>query len=86
MALWASIIMLSGVSLAFSQQVIPTRAATPPPEFTEALKRFNADVAAWNKRCAVTRSGAEDARCQKELARIKTLRAKLIAQGAIPRR
>jgi len=72
-----------GIS-AFSQG-IPTRGPTPPADFTKALDRFNEDVAAWNKRCRVTRSEAEDAWCKKERARIDARRAELIALGAIPK-
>jgi hypothetical protein len=73
------------VSPSFAQG-LATRGPTPPPEFAKALERFNAEVAAWNKRCATTRSAAEDAWCRKELARIKARRAELIAQGAIPKK
>ena len=49
------------------------------------LEQFNADVAAWNKRCKVTKTPAEDAWCKKERARIDAKRAELVAAGAIPR-
>jgi hypothetical protein len=76
-------VIFSGVSLAFSQG-IATGSSNQPPEFVKALERFNAEVAAWNKRCATTRSEAEEAWCKKELARINARRAELIAQGALP--
>jgi hypothetical protein len=62
-----------------------TRGPTPPPEFKEAVDQFNRDVAAWNARCKVTRSEAEEAWCKKERARIDGRRAELIALGAIPK-
>ncbi len=58
---------------------------TPPPEFKSALDKFNADVAAWNKRCKITRSNAEDAWCKKGRARIDARRKELLALGAIPK-
>jgi hypothetical protein len=79
------LVLLSGVPLGFSQG-IATRGPTPPPEFAKALEQFNAEVAAWNKRCATTRSDAEEAWCKKERARIEARRTELIALGALPRR
>jgi hypothetical protein len=78
------LIALTMATLGLSQG-IPIRGPTPPPEFKNALDRFNADVAAWNKRCKITRSEAEDAWCKKERARIDARRAELIASGAIPK-
>ena len=72
----------SMATIAFSQ--IAT-GRTPPPEFTKAVNRFNADVKAWNERCKITRSEAEDAWCKKERARIDAKKAELIALGAIPK-
>src|SRR6478672_9004690 len=56
-----------------------------PPGFKKELDQFNADVAAWNKRCRITRSEAEDAWCKKERARIDARRAELKASGAVQR-
>jgi hypothetical protein len=78
----ALLIPLSIVTFAFSQG-IPTRGPTPPPEFQKALDQFNADVAAWNARCRITRSAAEDAWCKKERARIDARKVELIGLGAI---
>jgi hypothetical protein len=77
-------IFLSVVSLGLSEGV---RLSGPPrpPEFTKALEQFNADVAAWNKRCKITQTEAEDAWCKKERARIDARRKELVASGAIPR-
>lgn len=63
----------------------PTRGPTPPPEFKEAIDHFNVDVAAWNARCKLTRSEAEEAWCKAERTRIDARRAELIALGAIPK-
>ncbi len=73
-------VIFSVVSLAFAQGVATSG---PQSELAKALERFNADVAAWNKRCAKTRSEAEEAWCKKELARINAVRAELIAKGAL---
>lgn len=67
-------------------QSIATSGPTPPPEFTKAVNQFNGDVAAWNARCKVTRSEAEEAWCKKERARIDARKAELIALGALPKR
>jgi len=77
---------LSGPTLAtVGLSQIPIRGPTPPTEFKQALDKFNADVAAWNKRCRITRSEAEDAWCKSERARIDARRKELIALGAIPK-
>jgi len=68
--------MAQGQGIAFGRKSV---------DLHQALAQFNADVAAWNKRCAVTRSAAEDAWCKKERARIDAKKKELIALGAIPR-
>jgi hypothetical protein len=52
---------------------------------TKEVEQLNTDVAAWNKRCKVTKTPAEEAWCKKERARIDAKRAELVAAGAIPR-
>jgi len=54
-------------------------------EINRAVEQLNTDVAAWNKRCKVTKTPAEDAWCKKERARIDAKRAELVAAGAIPK-
>ena len=54
-------------------------------EITKDVDQLNADVAAWNKRCKITKTPAEDAWCKKERARIDAKKAELVALGAIPR-
>ena len=75
---------LGMITLALAQG-IPTRGPTPPAEFKKALDQFNADIAAWNGRCKITRSEAEEAWCKKERARIDARRTELVALGAIPK-
>jgi len=76
------VISLSIATTGLSEGV---RISGPPSKFQKEIDQFNADVAAWNKRCKVTRSDAEDAWCKKERARIDTRRKELIALGALPK-
>jgi hypothetical protein len=80
----AIFIALSMATFAVSQG-IPTRGPTPPPEFKKAIDQFNAEVAAWNARCKITHSVAEESWCKKERARIDARKAALIALGALPK-
>jgi hypothetical protein len=64
-------------------QTIPVRGRTPPRDLQNGLDQFNAEVAAWNARCRITRSAAEDTWCQKERAQIDARKAELIALGAV---
>jgi len=84
---WLALIAFAMTTAGSSQ--IPNFATSsgpkPPSGFKEALDQFNADVAAWNKRCRITRSEAEDAWCKKERARIDARRAELKASGAVQR-
>jgi hypothetical protein len=78
--------MFFGLAMAtagFAQ--IPIRGPGGSPELKKELDQFNADVAAWNKRCKVTKTQAEEAWCTKERARIDAKKKELIASGAIPR-
>lgn len=75
-------LVLASAIFAVSQSV-PTRGATSSADITKQLAQFNTDVAAWNKRCKVTKTDAEDAWCKKERARIDAKRAELVAAGAI---
>jgi hypothetical protein len=80
----AILIVLSMATLAFAQS-IATSGPGQSPEVKKAIEQFNTDVAAWNKRCKVTKTPAEDAWCKKERARIDAKKAELVAQGAIPK-
>jgi len=62
---------------------IPTRGPEASPEYKKAIEQLNADAAAWNARCAVTNSEAEQSWCERERA---ALEAKKVAlrNGVIP--
>jgi len=74
-------IILSIATLAVAQ--IATGGARS--DLNRAVEQLNTDVAAWNKRCKITKTPAEEAWCKKERARIDTKRAELVAAGAIPK-
>jgi hypothetical protein len=57
----------------------------PKSELNKAVEQLNADAAAWNKRCKVTKNAAEQSWCAKERARIDARKAELVAAGAIPK-
>lgn len=80
--LFSIVISLSIATTGLSEGV---RISGPPAKFKKEIDQFNADVAAWNKRCKVTRTDAEDAWCKKERARIDARRKELIALGALPK-
>jgi hypothetical protein len=54
-------------------------------EINKAVEQLNTDVAAWNKRCKVTKTPAEEAWCKTERTRIDARKAELVALGAIPK-
>ena len=54
-------------------------------ELNKAVEQLNTDVAAWNKRCKVTKTPAEEAWCKTERTRIDARKAELVALGAIPK-
>jgi hypothetical protein len=78
----SAILIALSLATAALAQGISTRG--PASENQKAIDQFNADVAAWNSRCKVTRSQAEEAWCKKERARIDARKAELVARGAIP--
>ncbi|MEY2500782.1 MAG: hypothetical protein QOI07_1116 [Verrucomicrobiota bacterium] len=63
---------------------IPIRGPEPAPGVKEAFEKFNADAAAWNRRCAITHSEAEQSRCEKERAELDYRKGKLLAGGSNP--
>jgi hypothetical protein len=63
---------------------IPIRGPEAAPGVKEAFEKFNADAAAWNKRCAVTHSEAEQSACEKERAELDYRKGKLLAGGLNP--
>ncbi len=73
----------SGVIISHDSTPDSERARPTPPDLKKDLDKFNADVAAWNARCRITRSEKEAAWCKKERTRIDARKARLIAQGAV---
>ena len=63
---------------------IPIRGPEPAPGVKEAFEKFNADAAAWNRRCAITHSEAEQSQCEKERAELDYRKGKLLAGGSNP--
>jgi hypothetical protein len=63
---------------------IPIRGPEPAPGVREAFEKFNADAAAWNRRCTITHSEAEQASCEKERAQLDYRKARLLAGGSNP--
>jgi hypothetical protein len=63
---------------------IPIRGPAPAPGVKEAFEKFNDDAAAWNRRCAITHSEAEQSWCEKERAQLEYRKAKLLAGGSNP--
>ena len=62
---------------------IPTRGPEASPEYKKAIDQLNADVAAWNARCVVTRSEAEQSWCERERAAFEARKVAL-RNGVIP--
>lgn len=63
---------------------IPIRGAPAAPGVKEAFEKFNEDAAAWNRRCAITKSEAEQSWCETERAKLDYRKAKLLAGGSNP--
>src|SRR6476619_1994474 len=63
---------------------IPIRGPEAAPGVKEAFEKFNDDAAAWNRRCAITNSEAEQSWCEKERAKLDYRKAKLLAGGSNP--
>jgi hypothetical protein len=75
-------IIFSIATLAVGQGISTSSSSS---DLNKAVDQFNTDVAAWNKRCKITKTAAEDAWCKKERARIDARKAELVALGAIKR-
>src|ERR1700749_1634123 len=73
-----TLLTLSIVSLSYSDP-IPIRGPAAAPGVKEAFEKFNEDAAAWNRRCAITNSEAQQAQCEKERAALDYRKAKLLA-------
>jgi hypothetical protein len=63
---------------------IPIRGPQSAPGVKEAFEKFNEDAAAWNRRCAITQSEAEQSWCEKERAQLDYRKGKLLAGGSNP--
>jgi hypothetical protein len=62
---------------------IPTRGPEASPEYKKAIEQLNADAAAWNARCVVTRSEAEQSSCEQERASLEARKVAL-RNGVLP--
>jgi hypothetical protein len=62
---------------------ISVRGPDAAPEYKEAINKLNADVAAWNARCKVTNSDAEQSWCEEERAALGA-RKESLRDGKIP--
>ena len=80
---------LSGILLTLSLvtvvlgEGIPTRSKDDRPEIRQAIDRLNADVKAWNVRCLVTHSDAEQKSCEEERAALDARKVS-IEKGVVP--
>lgn len=77
----ALFLTLSLATFAFSDN-IPTRSKEDAPEYRKAIDQLNADVKAWNARCLVTNSAAEQKWCEQERAALEA--RKVALKNAIP--
>ena len=62
---------------------IQTRGPEASPEYKKAIEQLNADAKAWNARCAVTNSDAEQKWCEDERAALESRKVSL-RDGRIP--
>ena len=79
-ALFLSLVL---ASLAFSEG-IPTRGPEASPEYKKAIEQLNADAKAWNARCVVTNSEAEQSWCEQERAALEARKLSL-RDGVVPK-
>ena len=63
--------------------VIQTRSKDDRPEIRAAIERLNTEVKAWNARCTVTNSDAEQKWCEEERQALE-IRKITIAKGDVP--
>jgi hypothetical protein len=76
-----TLLSLSIARFAYSGS-IPISGPGAAPAYKDALEQFNADAAAYNRRCAITNSEAEQSWCEEQRARLESRKAKLSAGGA----
>jgi len=77
------LLSLSLATIVFAENY-PTRAKEDRPEVRQAIERLNAEVKAWNARCLVTKSDAEQKWCDEERAALE-IRKVSIRKGDVPR-
>jgi hypothetical protein len=80
-ALLLTLIAISTARLTYSEGIAisgPKR----DPGGKEGIDQLNADVAVWNRRCAVTGSEAEQTWCEEERARLEYRKARITAGGS----
>src|SRR3954471_23178503 len=80
--LTALFLTLSLSNLALSDN-IPTRSKEADPEYKNAVDQLNADTKAWNARCVVTNSDAEQKWCEKARGTLEARKVSL-RNGVIP--
>jgi len=73
---------LSLATVALSDN-IPTRSKEDRPELRQAIDRLNADAKAWNARCAVTNSDAQQKWCEQERVALEARKVS-ISKGDVP--
>ncbi|PYJ09416.1 MAG: hypothetical protein DMF06_09975 [Verrucomicrobia bacterium] len=76
-------LFLSSIASLTYSDTIPVGGPPAGPGVKEAFEKFNADVAAWNRRCTTTSSAAEQTWCEEQRALLESRKAKLRA-GAYP--
>lgn len=81
-----SILVLALITLSIARLTYAEGFATSGPRSApgvkEAIDQLNADVAAWNQRCTVTRFEAEQSWCEAERARLEYRKARITAGGS----
>ena len=78
----ALFLSLSLTTFALSD-IIPTREKPDRPDLRQAIDRLNADVKAWNARCRVTNSDAEQKWCEQERVALEARKVS-INKGDVP--
>lgn len=81
--LWAVLFLTLPIAELVYSDNIPLRSAGASAGSKEAIEKLNADVSAWNRRCAVTRSDAEQIWCEEQRAKLETRKAEIRAGGNV---
>src|SRR6476620_5072976 len=75
-------LFLSFATFALSENY-PTRSGNDRPELRQSIERLNAEAKAWNARCRVTNSDAEQKWCEEERAALQARKVS-IENGVVP--